>query len=124
VVCLADGGGDANFGHGPPASGTTIGFKLGAANWGDTLQPPPAHLPDAVGGGIGFGISFVLAIIAFRFRSRPPLGAVTRLLLHPKHRSLPALVPATGDGHDARDTARRIHAVRALSILADLPPGA
>lgn len=101
---LADGGGPVipDFGHGTACLRHNHWFcpSWVRENWSDTLQPALVqHIYlTLLAVGIGFGISFVLAIIAFRFRFlAPPLGAVSDILYCiPSISLFLLLVPVTG----------------------------
>src|SRR4029077_15109816 len=101
---LADGGGPVipDFGQGSACLRHNHWFctSWGQGNWGDTFQPALLqHIYlTLLAVGIGFGISFVLAIVAFRFRFLgPPLGAVSDFLYCIPSISLCLLlVPVTG----------------------------
>jgi len=101
---LADGGGPVipNFGHGTACLRDNHWFCTSWVHehWGETLQPALLqHIYlTLLAVGIGFAISFVLAIIAFRFRFLgPPLGAVSDFLYCiPSIALFLLLVPVTG----------------------------
>jgi len=101
---LADGGGPVipNFGHGTACLVHNHWFCTSwvRANWGDKLQPALLqHIYlTLLAVGIGFVISFALAIIAFRFHwLGPPLGAVSdALYCIPSIALFLLLVPVTG----------------------------
>lgn len=101
---LADGGGPVipNFGHGTACLVHNHWFCMSwvRQNWGDKIQPALLqHIYlTLLAVGIGFVISFALAIIAFRFRwLAPPLGAVSdALYCIPSIALFLLLVPVTG----------------------------
>lgn len=70
------------------------------AHWGDVLQPALVqHIQlTVIAVGIGFGISFLLALVGFRFRFLdPPLGTFTDFLYTiPSLALFQLLVPLTG----------------------------
>lgn len=100
----ADGGGPVipDFGHGTSCLVHNHWFCSSwvRQHWGDTLQPALLqHIYlTLLAVGIGFAISFVLAIGAFRFRYLgPPLGAVSDFLYCiPSIALFLLLVPVTG----------------------------
>src|SRR4029078_4370930 len=74
-----------DFGHGTACLRQNHWFCTSWVHehWGDTLERalPPHISLSLLAVGIGFGISFVLAVLAFRFRFLgPPLGAVSDVL--------------------------------------------
>jgi len=99
---LADGPVIPDFGQGSACLRHNHWFCTSwvRANWGDTFQPALLqHIYlTLLAVGIGFGISFVLAIIAFRFRVfGPPLGAMSDFLYCiPSIALFVLLVPVTG----------------------------
>jgi osmoprotectant transport system permease protein len=101
---LADGGGPVipDFGQGTACLRHNHWFCKSwvSQHWGDTLQPALLQhvYLTLLAVGIGFGISFVLAIVAFRFRFlAPPLGALSDVLYCiPSISLFLLLVPATG----------------------------
>jgi osmoprotectant transport system permease protein len=101
---IADGGGPVipDFGHGTACLRHNHWFCASWAreHWGDTFQPALLqHIYlTLLAVGIGFVISFVLAIIAFRFRFLgAPLGAVSDFLYCiPSIALFLLLVPVTG----------------------------
>jgi osmoprotectant transport system permease protein len=100
----ADGGGPVipDFGHGTACLVHNHWFCSSwvRQHWGDTLQPALLqHIYlTLLAVGIGFGISFMLAVVAFRFRYLgPPLGAVSDVLYCiPSIALFLLLVPVTG----------------------------
>ena len=74
--------------------------RLGARNWGDTLQPALVQHIElaAIAVAIGFVIAFVAALVAYRFRLlEPPFGFFTAFLYTiPSLALFQLLVPVTG----------------------------
>ena len=103
-LLLADGGGPVipNFGHGTACLVHNHWFCTSwvRENWGDKIEPALLqHIYlTLLAVGIGFVISFLLAIIAFRFRwLGPPLGVVSdALYCIPSIALFLLLVPVTG----------------------------
>jgi osmoprotectant transport system permease protein len=103
-LLLADGGGPVipDFGQGTACLRHNHWFCKSwvAQHWGDILQPALLqHIYlTLLAVGIGFAISFGLALIAFRFRFfGPPLGAVSDFLYCiPSISLFLLLVPVTG----------------------------
>lgn len=102
---LADGGGPViipNFGHGTACLRHNHWFCTSwvREHWGDVLQPALVqHIElTLLAVGIGFGISFLLALAGFRWRLfDPPLGAFTDFLYTiPSLALFQLLVPITG----------------------------
>jgi osmoprotectant transport system permease protein len=101
---MADGGGPVipNFGHGTACLRHNHWFCASWVrdHWGDILQPALVqHIYlTLIAVGIGFAISFALALIAFRFRLLgPPLGALGDFLYTlPSIALFIILVPITG----------------------------
>jgi osmoprotectant transport system permease protein len=101
---LADGGGPVipDFGQGTPCLRHNHWFCKSwvGQHWGDILQPALVqHIYlTLIAVGIGFGISFVLALFGFRFRIvDAPLGAFTDFLYTlPSIALFILLVPVTG----------------------------
>jgi osmoprotectant transport system permease protein len=91
-----------NFGQGDPCVTGNHTFCWGwvKAHWGDTLQPALVqHIElTAIAIGIGFVISFVLALIAHRYRrAEQPIGVLSALLYTiPSLALFQILVPFTG----------------------------
>ena len=103
-LLLAGGGGPVipDFGHGTACLRHNHWFCKSwvAQHWGDILQPALLQhvYLTLLAVGIGFAISFGLALIAFRFRFfGPPLGAVSDFLYCiPSISLFLLLVPVTG----------------------------
>jgi osmoprotectant transport system permease protein len=101
---VADGGGPVipNFGHGTACLRNNGWFcpEWVRDHWGDILQPALVqHIElTVIAVGIGFAISFLLALVGFRWRLLdPPLGAFTDLLYTiPSIALFQLLVPVTG----------------------------
>jgi osmoprotectant transport system permease protein len=103
-IRLADGGGPVipNFGQ-PSACLKHNGWFCTdwmRGHWGDTLQPALVqHIElTLLAVGIGFAISFGLALVGFRWRlADPPLGALTDILYTlPSIALFELLIPVTG----------------------------
>jgi osmoprotectant transport system permease protein len=103
-LLFADGGGPVipNFGHGTACLRNNHWFCPSWVHdhWGDILQPALVqHIYlTLISVSIGFGISFALALIAFRFGFLgPPLGAISDVLYClPSIALFLLLVPVTG----------------------------
>jgi len=101
---VADGGGPVipNFGHGTACLRNNGWFcpEWVRDHWGDVLQPALVqHIElTVIAVGVGFAISFLLALVGFRWRLLdPPLGAFTDLLYTiPSIALFQLLVPVTG----------------------------
>ncbi|HEV8102364.1 MAG TPA: ABC transporter permease [Gaiellaceae bacterium] len=100
---LADGGPVIpNFGHGSACLRNNGWFctEWVRQHWGDILQPALVqHIElTLIAVGIGFAISFLLALVGFRFRVfDPPLGALADVLYTiPSIALYQLLVPLTG----------------------------
>ena len=101
---LAGGGGPVipNFGHGTACVRHNHWFcpSWVQEHWGDTLQPALVqHIELAlIAVGIGFGISFLLALVGFRYRLfDPPIGVLSdSLYMIPSIAAFELLVPITG----------------------------
>lgn len=91
-----------NFGHGSACLTHNHWFCTSwvRQHWGDTFQPALVqHIElTVIAVGIGFGISFLLALLGFRYRLvDPPLGALTDFLyMIPSLAAFELLVPITG----------------------------
>jgi osmoprotectant transport system permease protein len=101
---VADGGGPVipNFGQGTACLRDNHWFcpSWVREHWGDVLQPALVqHIElTVIAVGIGFAISFLLALVGFRWRLLdPPLGAFTDVLYTiPSIALFQLLVPVTG----------------------------
>lgn len=101
---LLAGGGPVipNFGHGTACVRHNHWFcpSWVSAHWGDTLQPALVQHIElaAIAVGIGFGISFLLALLGFRYRLiDPPVGALSDFFyMVPSIAAFELLVPITG----------------------------
>jgi osmoprotectant transport system permease protein len=101
---VADGGGPVipNFGHGSECLRNNGWFctEWVKEHWSDILQPALVqHIElTLIAVGVGFGASFLLALVGFRFRIfDPPLGAFTDFLYAiPSIALFQLLVPFTG----------------------------
>jgi osmoprotectant transport system permease protein len=101
---VADGGGPVipNFGQGTACLRNNGWFcpEWVRDHWGDILQPALVQHIELTGVavGIGFAISFLLALVGFRWRfADPPLGVFTDVLYTiPSIALFQLLVPVTG----------------------------
>jgi osmoprotectant transport system permease protein len=101
---VADGGGPVipNFGHGTACLRNNGWFcpEWVRDHWSDILQPALVQHIELTGVavGIGFAISFLLALVGFRWRfADPPLGVFTDVLYTiPSIALFQLLVPVTG----------------------------